>query len=213
MCTLIQAHVDRVFLCVCVCAVVFASARQRLVLQQVRVEDEEGGLKVVYPSRADLMDDSYEVEREWSAVGMGDPREWTVASVRQGNGNTRRWPAACVTSKSNNPLTSEQASETGLHSSKEVEWTFGKCPCILNAADGVVKGDILLGWRQSEMLDETKVEMKLLQPGLDEEPIRHHLWYKVQIKQCQKPNYDDLLRTRQVFVLFCFYPRLLLSCL
>ena len=64
MCTLIQAHVDRVFLCVCVCAVVFASARQRLVLQQVRVEDEEGGLKVVYPSRADLMDDSYEVERE-----------------------------------------------------------------------------------------------------------------------------------------------------
>lgn len=44
--------------------VVLSSKGHHLVLQQVRVEDEEGGLKVVYPSRADLNSDSYLVERE-----------------------------------------------------------------------------------------------------------------------------------------------------
>ncbi|XP_076453331.1 leucine-rich repeat-containing protein 47-like [Babylonia areolata] len=44
--------------------VVFSSEGRHLILQQVKVEDEEGGLKVIYPSRADLNGDSYHVERE-----------------------------------------------------------------------------------------------------------------------------------------------------
>ncbi|KAL8610847.1 hypothetical protein ACOMHN_056702 [Nucella lapillus] len=41
-----------------------SSHGHQLVLQQVKVEDEDGGLKVVYPSRADLNGDSFLVERE-----------------------------------------------------------------------------------------------------------------------------------------------------
>ncbi|XP_046340245.2 leucine-rich repeat-containing protein 47-like [Haliotis rufescens] len=41
-----------------------ADAIQKLVVEQVRVIDHEGGLKVVYPSRTDLPLDIYEVTRE-----------------------------------------------------------------------------------------------------------------------------------------------------
>lgn len=45
-------------------SVTFSAGGKQLTLQQVKVEDEEGNLKVVYPSRTDLAGDSYRVERE-----------------------------------------------------------------------------------------------------------------------------------------------------
>lgn len=41
----------------------FTNQRQRLVVEQVKVVDEDGSLKVLYPSRTDLQDDNYEVIR------------------------------------------------------------------------------------------------------------------------------------------------------
>nr|KAG5707022.1 hypothetical protein BaRGS_019627 [Batillaria attramentaria] len=41
-----------------------ASTGERLVVQQVKILDEEGGLKVVYPSRTDLLDDGFVVDRK-----------------------------------------------------------------------------------------------------------------------------------------------------
>ncbi|XP_041348629.1 leucine-rich repeat-containing protein 47-like [Gigantopelta aegis] len=43
---------------------VSSAVPEALTVEQVRVIDEEGGLRVVYPSRADLKGDSYEVKRD-----------------------------------------------------------------------------------------------------------------------------------------------------
>lgn len=44
-------------------------ANLRLVVEQVKIVDEEGGLKVLYPSRTDLHEDGFDVIRNWNQDG------------------------------------------------------------------------------------------------------------------------------------------------
>jgi hypothetical protein len=56
---------DYAHLIVCVFfSVTFSAGAKQLTLQQVKVDDDEGNLKVVYPSRTDLPGNSYRVEQE-----------------------------------------------------------------------------------------------------------------------------------------------------
>ena len=40
-------------------------SNQQLVVEQVKITDHEGSLKVIYPSRTDLLSDSFKVVRKW----------------------------------------------------------------------------------------------------------------------------------------------------